>query len=176
MAAPRSPRVTRSHVIFRAPTQEDFNTFAGEFWDVWEEGEGRENWCDNAARTFVARFPQADLEKSRVFFRTYWNANIEQEQEEQQDTTMLAEWISNSIRLYHREVERWWSAFCDEIRDEGVKQPQQVQAQAFERFTQQYHRALWSSDSPLKEHAEDKLDLTRRTLAVCEQRYGRCVL
>lgn len=258
MASPAGRKNT--HTVYRAPTEDDYITFAREFWDNWEEGEGRNNWCDRAAIQFGQRFPAAHLAAAFNYFVSYWDANINREpslseykdfarefwnnwnegeerdswarraavafrtaypnsspvasfvffrkywdtnavdegveedacehgcecdaesetasegEEEQLDGTMVEDWMKNTIRLYHREVDRWWSAFCDEIRDEGVTNTQKIAEQAFERFTQHFHRILWHDCGSLKSNAEDKMWMTRKALGLCQERYKRCVV
>lgn len=160
----------RSHIMFREPTEDDYQTFASEFWDVWEEGESRANWCSNAAQVFVARFPAAHEATAYHIFEKYWDMNILNDAKKA--------WKSKGIRLYHREVEAWWDAFCDEIRDEGVRDSTEICQQAYQRFKEHFHRVLWTSSTwgPLSNDAEDKTLLTEKLLTLCERRYHRCTV
>jgi hypothetical protein len=68
-----------SHIFFREPEVDDWMSFAGEFWDHWEEGTTREQWAANAETLFQARFPEASLKYSSTvaWFVRYWNRQIQ---------------------------------------------------------------------------------------------------
>jgi hypothetical protein len=120
---------TARHILFREPTQDDWNTFAAEFWDHWDEGEPRGHWAARAADVFCARFPQAGIPKATAerWFCNYWDRH------DTNGTTELTQ--KQTYALFFREYERWWDAFVAEAEDEGL-----THEEAVFRFTVHFHK------------------------------------